>query len=152
MRPSTELKIRTRSKLSITTSTLNSAGIKFTLVDLQQVDASMFDADLPVWTGFGLTVLSGSVIRPVSPLGCGCRKSGALGSRLTGAGWGGCVVSLVPANQVAAFTDSLKKNYYEKCTNRLAKLGESLFTSQPGGGATIYVDWPMKCVRMERCF
>ena len=41
------------------------------------------------------------------------RESGALGARLTGAGWGGCCVCLVRKEQLADFL-SKTMNYYEK--------------------------------------
>ena len=37
-----------------------------------------------------------------------CRSSGAYGSRLTGAGWGGCAISLVPFDKVPAFLKSIE--------------------------------------------
>ena len=37
------------------------------------------------------------------------RKHGSLGSRLTGAGWGGCAVHLVPEEKVEAFLAAMKE-------------------------------------------
>jgi N-acetylgalactosamine kinase len=41
------------------------------------------------------------------------RKGGALGSRLTGAGFGGCTVNLVPKERLAAFCENVTTGYYE---------------------------------------
>ncbi|CAH1797812.1 unnamed protein product, partial [Owenia fusiformis] len=69
-----------------------------------------------------------------------CMESGALGSRLTGAGWGGCAVSMVPTNQVEPFMAKVREAYYSKDSVRSAKVMTSLFASQPGGGAIFYQD------------
>lgn len=42
------------------------------------------------------------------------RKSGALGSRLTGAGWGGCCVSLVRKDQLNEFIDQVYDYFTRK--------------------------------------
>lgn len=70
------------------------------------------------------------------------RKAGALGSRLTGAGWGGCCVSLVRKSELKAFIDELM-NFYTK----ERPVGEELwvtddlnnyiFGTQLGSGAAV---------------
>eukprot|EP01056_Protomagalhaensia_sp_Gyna25_P000569 Protomagalhaensia_sp_Gyna_25__568@NODE_1268_length_1995_cov_237_179448_g1010_i0_p1_GENE_NODE_1268_length_1995_cov_237_179448_g1010_i0NODE_1268_length_1995_cov_237_179448_g1010_i0_p1_ORF_typecomplete_len512_score110_71GHMP_kinases_C/PF08544_13/7_2e22GalKase_gal_bdg/PF10509_9/2_2e16GHMP_kinases_N/PF00288_26/2_9e10GLYCAM1/PF05242_11/0_15_NODE_1268_length_1995_cov_237_179448_g1010_i03141849 len=41
------------------------------------------------------------------------RRHGAYGSRLTGAGWGGCTVSLVPEDKKDLIKEAIIKEYYE---------------------------------------
>ncbi|XP_072166830.1 N-acetylgalactosamine kinase-like [Diadema setosum] len=67
-----------------------------------------------------------------------CKKAGALGSRLTGAGWAGCTVSMVPADAVPAFLQQVEEEFYGKTAERKARVKESLFATQPGQGAVIY--------------
>lgn len=42
------------------------------------------------------------------------RQAGAVGSRLTGAGHGGCTVSLVPADRQDAFMEAIDNRYYKE--------------------------------------
>ena len=65
------------------------------------------------------------------------RQSGALGSRLTGAGWGGCAVSMVPTNQLSAFLDKVKTGYYQG--DKASLVNEALFATKSGGGAAVYL-------------
>lgn len=66
-----------------------------------------------------------------------CRDSGAYGSRLTGAGWGGCAVSLIPKEKLQEFLENVKKCYYSK-NQRLEKLSAtSAFSTKPSSGISI---------------
>ncbi|XP_075506603.1 galactokinase-like [Primulina tabacum] len=69
------------------------------------------------------------------------RDNGALGARLTGAGWGGCAVALVKENIVPQFILNLKDQFYQ---SRIDKgvinnrdLGLYVFASKPSSGAAI---------------
>ncbi|ORX80529.1 galactokinase [Basidiobolus meristosporus CBS 931.73] len=69
-----------------------------------------------------------------------CRKAGALGSRLTGAGWGGCTVSLVPEDRVEAFIETVKNEYFRKRFPHFTpdQLENVIFSSRPSSGAYIF--------------
>ncbi|XP_076589321.1 N-acetylgalactosamine kinase [Chaetodon auriga] len=69
-----------------------------------------------------------------------CLKSGAVGSRLTGAGWGGCAVSMVPDEKVDSFLQAVRESYYRRDPRRAALEKQSLFVSKPGGGAAIFLE------------
>ncbi|XP_072242158.1 N-acetylgalactosamine kinase [Leuresthes tenuis] len=69
-----------------------------------------------------------------------CLKSGAVGSRLTGAGWGGCAVSMVPNEKVESFLQAVRAAYYLPDARRAAMEKQSLFVSKPGGGAAVFVE------------
>ncbi|KAM6490666.1 Galactokinase [Amanita muscaria] len=66
------------------------------------------------------------------------REAGAYGSRLTGAGWGGCIVSLVAEDKVESFIAQLKENYppYKKLNEE--ELAEVIFATKPSSGACVY--------------
>ncbi|EFA83438.1 galactokinase [Heterostelium album PN500] len=68
-----------------------------------------------------------------------CRDAGAYGSRLTGAGWGGCVISLVPTDKLAAFTEQIEQQYYSKLNKLPAEKSSYLFSTTPSSGASIVV-------------
>ncbi|KAJ3355437.1 galactokinase [Entophlyctis luteolus] len=66
-----------------------------------------------------------------------CRASGAVGSRLTGAGWGGCTVSLVPEELVESFIEKVIAGYYEKRQSDLSNVKDWIFATTPGVGAVV---------------
>ncbi|KAK9762309.1 galactokinase [Basidiobolus ranarum] len=69
-----------------------------------------------------------------------CRKAGALGSRRTGAGWGGCTVSLVPEDQVEKFIETVKNEYFNRRFPYFTEeeLDNAIFSSRPASGAFIF--------------
>ncbi|KAH9606867.1 hypothetical protein KSS87_019701 [Heliosperma pusillum] len=70
------------------------------------------------------------------------REKGALGARLTGAGWGGCTVSLVKESIVPQFILDLKEHFYrsriDKGVIKNNDLGLYVFASKPSSGAAIF--------------
>ncbi|CAI9119048.1 OLC1v1020709C1 [Oldenlandia corymbosa var. corymbosa] len=71
-----------------------------------------------------------------------CRDNGALGARLTGAGWGGCAVALVKESLVPQFILNLKEQFYQsridKGIIKKNDLGLYIFASKPSSGAAIF--------------
>lgn len=67
------------------------------------------------------------------------REAGALGSRLTGAGWGGSAVHLVPRECLDAVIKSLRDNYYAVRIGSLKEnlLNDALFVTYPAQGACV---------------
>ncbi|KAG6541475.1 hypothetical protein Mapa_017149 [Marchantia paleacea] len=70
-----------------------------------------------------------------------CGANGAWGARLTGAGWGGCVVALVDTGSVPSFIQSLKRDFFRSRIDsgaiREQDLNDYVFASKPSGGAAI---------------
>jgi galactokinase len=67
------------------------------------------------------------------------RKAGSYGSRLTGAGWGGCSVHLVPADKVEAVKEAWEREYYSKMSLSAEKKEAAVVVSKPGGGSAVFV-------------
>lgn len=65
------------------------------------------------------------------------RGAGALGSRVTGAGWGGATVHMVPVAKIEAVKDALKKDYYAKRFPGITeeKLADAMIVSKPSNGS-----------------
>ncbi|KAI9159421.1 galactokinase [Blastocladiella emersonii ATCC 22665] len=72
------------------------------------------------------------------------KRAGALGSRLTGAGWGGCTVHLLAdAREVPEFVGRLFVDYYEPrgVASPESMLDKYVFASAPGPGAGVLTGW-----------
>ncbi|KAI0661824.1 galactokinase gal [Cubamyces menziesii] len=65
------------------------------------------------------------------------RASGAYGCRITGAGWGGCTVSLVAEDQVESFIAKIKAGYAPYKELEGEKLHEVIFATKPSSGAFV---------------
>lgn len=64
-------------------------------------------------------------------------QAGAIGARLTGAGFGGCTVNLTPAKQMLQFKENLDNSYYRGIAHGSAPI----HVVQPASGAS-YLDTP----------
>ncbi|TBU25011.1 Galactokinase [Dichomitus squalens] len=63
------------------------------------------------------------------------KSAGAFGSRITGAGWGGCTVSLVAEDKVGEFIQKVKEGYEPYRALEGEKLREAIFATKPSAGA-----------------
>ncbi|XP_026497108.1 N-acetylgalactosamine kinase [Vanessa tameamea] len=60
-------------------------------------------------------------------------------SRLTGAGWGGCIVALCPKEKVKEYIEKVEDEFYVKhCKIDKAKAKSFVFATSPNYGAVIY--------------
>ncbi|KAJ3883535.1 ribosomal protein S5 domain 2-type protein [Lentinula edodes] len=66
------------------------------------------------------------------------KDAGAIGSRLTGAGWGGCTVSLVAEGGVDAFIKKVSATYGPYKGLQDTALSEVIFATKPSSGACVY--------------
>lgn len=66
-------------------------------------------------------------------------EAGSYGSRLTGAGWGGCTVHLVPKDKAEDVRTAWIEKYYKVREPDISpeKLGEAVVISEPGQGAAM---------------
>lgn len=67
------------------------------------------------------------------------RKAGSYGSRLTGAGWGGCSVHLVPADKVEAVKSAWEKEYYASRELSAEQREAAVVVSRPGSGSAVFI-------------
>ncbi|KAI5918532.1 ribosomal protein S5 domain 2-type protein [Camillea tinctor] len=66
------------------------------------------------------------------------REAGSYGSRLTGAGWGGCSVHLVPADKVDQIRGALVDRYYAKRGIEEKDLETAIVVSRPMNGSAVF--------------
>ncbi|XP_076054791.1 N-acetylgalactosamine kinase isoform X2 [Oratosquilla oratoria] len=65
-------------------------------------------------------------------------KSIAYGARLTGAGWGGCMIALVPTHALEEYQEKLLQEFYAgEESFKVKNMSSVLFTSKPGAGACV---------------
>ncbi len=80
---------------------------------------------------------------------CRLAKSvGAYGSRITGAGWGVCTVSLVAEDRVEEFIEKVKEGYAPYRDLEGEKLREAIFATKPSVGA--FGEYYTLCLRFRR--
>ena len=65
------------------------------------------------------------------------RANGALGARLTGAGFGGCTVNLVRRQDASRFMNRMFEQYYKSAGSNFVP-AEVIFMSNPANGAVIH--------------
>jgi N-acetylgalactosamine kinase len=65
------------------------------------------------------------------------KEAGAVGARLTGAGFGGCTVNLVPDAEVTSFLTRIDRYFYAPRLGQTLRVGDCRFIFRPHGGAGV---------------
>ncbi|XP_008553724.1 N-acetylgalactosamine kinase [Microplitis demolitor] len=65
-------------------------------------------------------------------------ECGALGARITGAGWGGCAVALTTKDKVESFVKDLKQKFIAINGAKADQVENAIFVTEPRAGAAIY--------------
>lgn len=60
------------------------------------------------------------------------------GARLTGAGWGGCIVALVDESQLPVYLETLLKKFYAPVHGQKELNSRQVFVTTPGPGASVW--------------
>jgi galactokinase len=63
------------------------------------------------------------------------RESGAVGARLTGAGFGGCIVALARTGVAEGVLEGLRERFYAE--RGVRDTGDALFVAEPSPGASV---------------
>jgi galactokinase len=63
------------------------------------------------------------------------RIPGVIGARLTGAGFGGCTINLVPSGDTGLFLAMIERSFYQNKAD--ARRREHCFVVQPSAGAAV---------------
>ena len=66
------------------------------------------------------------------------KEAGALGARLTGAGFGGCTVNLVAESDVSGFLTRIDRYFYRSRLDHAERVGSYRFIFKPQAGAAVF--------------
>jgi galactokinase len=97
---------------------------------------------------FHQQVIPPHIIPAIRELTVSIRSAGSIGSRLTGAGWGGCSISLIRRQDLVPFVTAVIESYYKAHPQRLAQLQQmgpvtssDIFHSSSTGELSIAHPW-----------
>ncbi|WVF71062.1 galactokinase [Kwoniella sp. CBS 6097] len=91
--------------------------------------------DLVTASHHSMKDLYDATVPEVDELQALCLECGSLGSRQTGGGWGGAVISLIPAGKANSFLKEVRNRYGAYKGLSQEQLEEAAFVTVPGSGA-----------------
>ncbi|MBX3023496.1 galactokinase [bacterium] len=118
--------------------------VRHVLTEAERVDAAAGALAAGEWEALGaLMDASHASCRDDYEISCealealvaAARAAGALGARLTGAGFGGCTINLVPAGEAGGFVRRMRETFYRD--RPAAAGGEPCFVVAPSAGASV---------------